>query len=139
MNKYFTKYIPVEGEIEEGDYYFDGTLLNQKLSSESWRVGKSWRKVKLFLCSRDIQVGDKIKDEGDLSQEFELNNEYYLRLYKEKGCTNHFKVIGEISPDAISYVTEGQEFEESKVGRCFYGDTCPGGKVKIKGPCGHFH
>lgn len=60
MKKYFTKYIPADGEIKEGDMVLD-TLSGEIVC---WWDGNNWdkydKKVKLFLCSRDIQVGDTV-------------------------------------------------------------------------------
>lgn len=79
-----------------------------------------------------------------------INNKLYLIKDNEQ--------IGEISPDALYYVKEGQEFNEDEVYLFFYDPNDPswtadyhnnphqelfgyGFKVRaeIKGPCGHFH
>jgi len=127
--KYFAKYLPVEGEIKEGDWITDGKFNTGKcLQRDSEFLECScfygmtdvvnWRKVKLFLCSKDIQIGDKAiynnkevvingYDERFLIWEFEgmpapVNYNKELLL----------KVIGEISPNAI-WVKEGDKFEHS--------------------------
>lgn len=170
---YFTKYIPVEGEIKEGYVLYDNNIhhtgrtsitpdttiwLRRNTSLESdaifdrnseIEVYKSdCKKVKLMLCSRDIQVGDEIfvdvnggeyhrvidivEDSIDCESFNGISNETFKR---EQCC----KVIGEISSEALSYVKEGQEFEFLK--ECYISNSEIGQlkTFKIKGPCGHFH
>lgn len=83
MKKYFAKYLPVDGEIKKGDEYINSEIkvgeptygkiyIGLPLVIEMGHKGvgykdkdyfrKYMRKVKLFLCSRDIQVGDEFKD-----------------------------------------------------------------------------
>lgn len=64
-----------------------------------------------------------------------------------------FKVIGEISPYALSYVKEGQELNEEDIQFTVYEPYEPAWSVsleewlefsckkniQIKGPCSHFH
>jgi len=105
MNKkYFAKYLPVEGEIKE-----DYMALNPS-NNKIVRVNKAclknlvtseWKKVKLFLCSKDIQVED-YKEPGK------------IYIFHD-GSEEPFKVIGEISPDAV-WVTEGMEFDDDELG-----------------------
>lgn len=169
--KYFTKFIPVEGEIKEGDIirsetfgilkmierigsFFDCVRLESKNARLTANPDKC-KKVKLFLCSRDIEVGDKITLDGIEFATYEGND--YDSSWEEL-VINGFKVIGEISSAALNYVNEG-DIDESLLE--FYGpDTDPEGWVKehwgeivvygrasepprpfvkIKGPCGHFH
>lgn len=152
--KYFAKYLPVEGEIKEG-YCLD-ILKNEVIyynGNYGEEIPKELKKVKLFLCSRGITKGDKIRGEYPSTLGFDVeclrnddksssvphwvvrgqdNNEYF---YAKQ---DSFKVIGEISPDA-AWVKEGDEFEflkdcwisNSEIGRL---DT-----YKIKGSCGHYH
>jgi hypothetical protein len=69
------------------------------------RDGLNPIRVKLFLCSRDIQVGDEVK----------ILNESWEGIYKAGMDTEYmFKVIGEVSPEAV-WVKEGMEFEEDAV------------------------
>ena len=49
------------------------------------------------------------------------------------------KVIGEISPDALGYVKEGDEFDETEVSIYDVLNKISVLGIKIKGPCGHFH
>lgn len=144
MNKpYFTKYIPVPGEIKVGDYYLRGTLINQRLMEEDWKTyPPEWKKVKLFLCSRDIQVGDKflfrlgvhpsypwIEGECD-----EVTEKHVRVIDNGTGCLwiqrannkEYLKVIGEVSPAALAFVKENMEFDH---------DDIEFNPLRIKCPC----
>lgn len=127
MNKkYFVKYLPVEGEIKAGDMVLkppiphlgmdnpyieevDGCEL--EILADSKRAGHSLIKgsklAKLFLCSRDIQVGDEIIYEVT-GAKFKWDGNMPQR-------PEDFKVIGEISKDALGYVKEGDEFDDQDV------------------------
>jgi hypothetical protein len=164
MKKYFTKYLPVEGEIKEGDYIqvphalgAVGKVIKIKQGKEesiyhygerNFCIASHCHRVKLFLCSRDIQVGDDVWDSG---------NGYYkadqmlvdlltgpaVAALKEVPV----KVIGEISPHA-TWVTEGMEFDEDEVKTLYDRRFLPIDHwlpnaikriVAVVGPCGHFH
>lgn len=198
MKPYFAKYLPVEGEIKEGDRVklpteFIATaviengkigwhaLNNNTIGHVYFLVGS--KKVKLFLCSRDIQIGDKVlcpmPYQNNKLEEFiitEKPKNYHLdmlvgrfadgREMKEPAYLNQstFKIIGEISPDALSYIKEGDEIDENHVEAWYYDDLHKSfllkvGRLsvlqvdeekwrelrgvrtifKIKGQCGHFH
>jgi len=68
---------------------------------------------KLFLCSRDIQVGDTFTD--NVGRLWENAEECFIKVAREANEQNSeygkgsYKVIGEISPEA-TFVFEGQEF-----------------------------
>ena len=83
MKKYFTKYLPVEGEIQQDNFFLtpDGRISQCKDVLESLPQtivnynGESWKedelkRVKLFLCSRDIQVGDKYRMEKKMVKSY---------------------------------------------------------------------
>lgn len=106
---YFAKYLPVEG----------GNLIIKNTGGKEEKIiGR------LFLCSRDIQVGDKfhvdytisgytpeqtcLNVDSDTVYSEGINDDIYSP--KEK-C---WKVIGPISPQAI-WVKEGDEFEKGEV------------------------
>ena len=182
--KYFAKYFPVEGEIKKGEKVYwtdpddghssgiytvvetptdDITLILSEYS-EAEVLHHEIQPVKLFLCSRDIQVGDEITHLGGLKET--INSEEYLQKCQILFKTGEaFKVIGEISPDAI-WVKEGDEFDdkdlypipysynewyekfdkqdrgrfESHASINRYNQVPNGWKAyKVKGPCGHFH
>lgn len=133
MNKpYFTKYLPVQGEIREGDIalyeafgfgavdFRHGSLHYTsfpKPGTVTMPVGSldDKRPYKLFLCSRDIQVGDKVYGREEKVIDAGLCLALDCPDVYEAITSDHFKVIGEISPDALSYVKEGDEFDEEQV------------------------
>lgn len=167
MKTYFCKYLPVEGEVEENDVavHLDGDVskMDKHFIKETRSSGElsSIRKVKLFLCSKNIQIGDKIKylnRNEDMMFEGTLDkiNEGYICLVEDKFEDDYhmsyflkhaFKVIGEISPEA-EWVKESDEFDEGDLGTLLNGEVVAFNHwlpnaipkiVSIKGPCGHFH
>lgn len=138
--KYFAKYLPVEGEIKEGDKALksNGKIVYVNKAAAK-HLTKDWKKAKLFLCSRDIQVDDEVTD--GLTKWITR-----VALTGTPDCTDTggYKVIGEISRDALSYVKEGDEFDEPEVQKYItlgmsLGRTEDPNIWEIKGPCGHFH
>jgi len=209
--KYFTKYLPVDGQIIEGDKvrYSKGeldfpddiyTVLDNEKEKMSTKgvggLGIRWHKrtykrddgksiiesaylkigynitlsdivkVKLFLCTYDIKVGDRFYDEKGFDyiyQEEDFSEEYFEQ-------NNAFKVLGEVSNEAL-WIKEGDEFNESFIEEWYWHlnkncftisvkfaeeisnkppNYCENiwennkewskrGVFKIKGPCGHFH
>lgn len=115
MKNYYCKYLPVEGEPKEGDI----TLLAgevapyNKIVPIGLKAANSqlkYQKVKLFLCSRDVKIGDKLYPlEGaeDQNEGAEMTCLQDVAVFKRNKA---FKVIGEISPDA-KWVKEGDEFD----------------------------
>lgn len=145
MKPYFAKYLPVEGEIKEGDiislhipegenpfswengiYYQDTprvlhgegyvTIKPIDYCSEErvMRNGLAYKKeymkgrLQLFLCSRDIQIGDKVKDEySGLDITATKDN------FPSNASDFWLKVIGPISTEA-KWVKDGDEFDEDE-------------------------
>jgi hypothetical protein len=72
--KYFTKYLPVEEEIKEGwegiAYKADvkGQFFKHSYTTNPWYADA--KPCKLFLCSRDIQVGDEMTWIGTENQHY---------------------------------------------------------------------
>lgn len=166
MSKYFAKYLPVEGEIREGDttllYGEFQTFACDFRATVPLEDLKSLRKYKLFLCSRDIQVGDEIfSPMGNAPHkkwkviDSVLNMNTTGQIAVDLLTDDMYKVIGEISPDA-TFVKEGDEFDGTQLGFLMDGfiqkpwselntaagfKMCQKGtwKIAVKGPCGHFH
>lgn len=135
--KYFAKYLPVEGEIREGDHWVhpNGAILPWTKTYVDGPIATlNPKKAQLFLCSRDIHAGDRYLTEPDLSKERICEDDSY-------NFDHCLKIIGPISSEA-TWVKEGDEFEEEDakeedifndlghISGCYY---------MIKGPCGHFH
>ena len=116
MKKYFAKYLPVEGKIKDDDYFEEEDITGKKyilknlgpLSLLPHDHLKSRQKVKLFLCSKDIEVGDIVKEQllnGKLEN-------FTIHTLNDIDLDKQFKVIGEISSDAI-WVKERDEFDKT--------------------------
>ena len=110
---YFAKFLAVEGEIKEGDiilqYQHNKGKYRRGIASSGKYINGE-RKVKLFLCSRDIQAGDTVTDgKGNYNRVDNNPNITGLEIASRQGW---FKVIGEISPDAI-WVKDGDEFDRN--------------------------
>ena len=140
MNKpYFIKWLTVEGEIKEGDHYsFEGRInlckgsILPELEKLYDRKMVEYQKVKLFLCSRKIEVGDKFlnprhglfgwKEHVCTNIEMGSGENYYpkemLLWYKEDGIDywlkldKCYKIIGELPEDTIG--KDGNELEEDE-------------------------
>ncbi len=121
MKTYFAKYLPVEGEIKEDDYYIAYNEIfkadNKFTSNNSNNPnGLGYMKVKLFLCSRDIDLpcpkcgSDNTHGNYDYTKK---NRPLIDTLCNECGeIYPPYKVIGEI---LTSGIVENQEFTEKEV------------------------
>ena len=129
INKLFTKYTAIEGEIKDGDMYllksigtpnlrkkglypkwnvyqFDSSKTNCKLAKLTPKTHHT--KAMLSICSKDIEVGDMISLDGVEFIKYEAGPVDSLwRKHVREG----FKVIGYVLPDA-TWVKEGMEFEK---------------------------
>lgn len=138
MSKYFAKFLPVQGEPDLGKMcLFQGRV--EMYTEYHWReycqcevdnVPNTIQKVQLFLCSREIEVGDKMesyvpvgehpytREEGICLDYLKEDDTYTYRLSDGSktncGAGYCFKVIGPISPQA-TWVKEGMEFDEEEV------------------------
>ena len=134
--QYFAKYLPAEGEIEPGDFYlFYGKITQcnvsilKELEELYGRPMTEYQKVKLFLCSRGIKVGDEVAHIETNTKFKVIHIDIVSQLisppivtkylvggnfaYKQDECV---KPIGEISSAAI-WVKEGMEFDEDDIYR----------------------
>jgi hypothetical protein len=111
--KYFAKYIPIEGDLESQIWQWYNNIQNTGweiiscsdmdfVIAHGLEPAPQFRRVKLFLCSRDITPEDYLV-EGK------------VHVYHD-GSEEPFKVIGEISSDA-TWVKEGDEFDEDCIAR----------------------
>ncbi|MFA9239427.1 MAG: hypothetical protein ACEQSQ_05995 [Candidatus Paceibacteria bacterium] len=117
MKPYFAKRLPIEGEIKKDDWFQrpDGVI---KQAHKDFEPIKGLTKVKLFLCSRDIQVGDRYK-----SPRFAGANEFIdCERYASEPMEGSFKVIGEILTPGI---IENQEFTEKEAEFLTIGEIIP--------------
>lgn len=147
MKPYFAKYLPVDGKpINNTDIVIGerGTIMTY-FAYKALGGSGSIKKAKLFLCSRDIQVGDNYQSPK------RFGSKEYIDAYCDGDFfPGSFKVFGEISTEA-TWVKEGDEFNEDEWR--YWNSTIGGGvfvdkavvasiktdTIKIKGPCGYFH
>lgn len=119
---YFVKFLPVEGEIKEGE---TGISVNNTTYTHYNHLGKDYGKpARLFLCSRDIQIGEKCYHEkhialGPTTTKNEDNSSFV------------FKVIGEISKDAL-WMKVFYEERKKDLPTIFVHSMNPVGTEKIK-------
>lgn len=139
MKQYFAKFLPVEGKPKEGDWIIDshsepnltyfGTIYTHLIGEELnfYKAQNEYYpgvKVELFLCSKDIQVGDKVFHErGWIGTviETDYNDQPEVEVTWEGNEKNTAasrtslkyltKKIGHISIDA-NWVKNGDEFDE---------------------------
>ena len=171
--KYFAKYLPVDGEIKKNDIALKPSFEWRRLDNTPEIEPPYFEKViegedttnmklaKLFLCSRDIQIGDKVihEDNPSLGIKVIKTIEEGVVSFEQGGKThdhNLIKIIGEISPEA-TWVREEDEFTDNDVkfvliegfmrGRemslstlkSIVGNSHTNVRAHIKGPCGHYH
>lgn len=114
----FAKYLTVEGEIKINDFYidrnglikrhidYDKTYEKNDLMKRLYHkaVNKWGKKIKLFLCSNNIQIGDLvfIPDQEEAGNVIDFNDLCYWQSKKS------YKMIGEISPNA-TWIKEGDK------------------------------
>lgn len=122
---YFTKYLPEKGEIKEHSVVFKDDELatvvhiypNGKTYELEFPYGTASypssriKLAKLFLCSRDAEPGDTIYHDKYYPYPTGL---HLLKDEKMKDSTESYKVVGEISKDAI-WVKEGMEFDGTEI------------------------
>lgn len=162
--RYFAKYLPVEGKIGIGDYGMNSAGSIYQCYAANRKTKKD-KKVQLFLCSRDIQVGDRYynvnHDAWDICE-----TEYMLEQIKESNIKDgilRLKALAPISPHAI-WIKDGDDILSKDVrrgtyrrgyrGDCWLVVDCQEGPVEeweklgmyewkkcylIEGPCGHMH
>jgi len=131
MRKYFTKYLPVEGEIfQNNQFLFKDNLYKagqiDQDRVEDFNHDKTFplsqcKKVKLFLCTSEIKLGDTWYSDwfhpypnGEVAD----TNTKVMDANMSVGGPNDehhpFKVVGEVSINAV-WVTDRMEFEENEV------------------------
>lgn len=141
MKPYFTKWIPIGGEIQDDNWAFkkDGTLIYVNKAAAKY-LSEDWIKAQLSLCTRNIQPGDKCRTTADINgsigeREVKERVDGFLTVDTsdiQKGKTltllrrEWFKVTGPISKGA-KWVKEGDEFDEEEVAKAI----CKPGKEQL--------
>lgn len=136
MKKYFAKYLPVEGDSEFVQCWSKAVCKRSNTNSALYHLiddnegqppitdvdikkfPSGFKYVKLFLCSREIQVGDRCfcmsvhLNNGDHDSSMQINP---WRIRNESDtCESCIKAIGEISPN-VTWVKDGDEFDEEQI------------------------
>lgn len=112
MKKYFLKYIPVEGKAGKGDTILVNNLpIYLQRDLFDFEMSYAPERVKLFLCSRDIKIGDWLTHIN--GQETYVDEELLISVNKGR-LPNDFKVIGEVNPK-LKKLKEGDEFDETEI------------------------
>lgn len=152
MKPYFTKYLPVDDEPNNSDIGVDSRGITMTyFAYKALGSSGTFKKVKLFLCSRDIKEDDtaynilthtefKVEKVDTSTPEV-----YYMAFEVLSPARNTLKKIGPISEAALSFVKEGMEFDESEIN--LYKSWNKDSKqfdiphhVKVKcSTCGKFH
>lgn len=144
--KYFAKYLPVEGESNHWQWF--NNIQNKgwvdispsdmdAIIAHGLKPEPQFRKVQLFLCSRDIQVGDEYYNESFEFTKYP-NKSIAGQSSEFVGYNDSYKIIGPISPQAV-WVKEDDEFEEGEV-RSERFDCFLPNPIMIKCPnCKTFH
>jgi hypothetical protein len=128
MKKYFLKYLPVDGEIKNGELVYDTVNPDFRIELFECRIDgdilyddrgfvrnkEHCKPVRLFVCSYDLKIGDKVWNPADL-----YSDDGELRSLEELKELRVFKVIGEVSDDAL-WARERDEFDEDEI-RIVYG------------------
>lgn len=140
-----------------------------------WQNRFKFRKVELFMCSNEIKVGDTVKswfhshETGssyitatvlEIPEKYNDHDCYVLKsggMVFDSLCKFTHKALDKISKGALTFVKDGDEFDEEEVvhhhichdsegnmGYCFHCQRSRGCDSTdydyiIKGPCGHFH
>jgi len=121
--KYFTKFLPVEGQINENDIVMStngvcciyGKTSRHGLStiqSTFFKFLKDPRKAELYLCTYDIVQGDRVHNDNHNHTTLVADLEGFLRT--EPKNSKSYRTIGIISSSAI-FVHENQQLEEDYI------------------------
>ncbi len=118
---YYSKYLPIIGEIKHHDFYFsyrDGIRYKHKEGLN--KMTPEDKLCKPFLCSRDIQVGDRVRTfERTYPEYVEKITDYTITILQGGHPVEHdinqcYKIIGEISEEA-TWVKDDDEYDENEV------------------------
>lgn len=130
---YFAKYLPIEGEIKEGDMALKPSFKWNRIDGgeiveppyfeevDETEDISNMRLAKLFLCSRNLNNAEKLTwiGSGEGLAETPFGGTIVnIKLTSGTPHPNWVNVIGEISSEA-TWVTENQEFTEDEIKRTY--------------------
>lgn len=113
--KYFTKYIIAKEQPKNGDKIMHPTIkgviieYNKLVNQSFYDLG--WRKVNLYLCSKDIKVGDKVYPNYLVYEDGSEGRPEGYWMHLSAVTLYDFKVFAQVSP-AATWVKEDQRFDE---------------------------
>lgn len=109
--KYFLKYIPVEGKAGKGDTILVNNLpIYLQRDLFDFEMSYAPERVKLFLCSKDIKVGDVVKEKLTTGN----YENFEIHTVNDIDIQTQVKVIGEVNPK-LKKLKEGDEFDETEI------------------------
>lgn len=136
QKEYFVKYLPIKGIIKPNDLFFNKDNGRIQIADEETQEASDYwgedlyQKVELFLCSRNINIGDKVLH-LNTNKKYEIKD---IHLCSNPGNYYTFtdesvafgkdivNVIGVIDQNA-DWITEGMEFDEEDIeGYCGRGE-----------------
>lgn len=139
------KYLPIEGEIREGELYFNEHSHLTAYAGTS-KPDDKCKKADLFAVTQDIKVGDEVWDlfkgvKHGIAEELYKD---YIKLKDvsydmDRRSGGAVKVLGLLSPNA-TWVKDGEKIKVNVGWDKWEG---PNGKepviCQVLGPCGHYH
>lgn len=115
MKKYFAKYLPVEGEIKEGDKFW---MKNVKRENSLFKRIKPHPEYAVLEEDGEHLTAKKINSELAMTVYLKQCTKIELFLCSKEGFLydneDKYKVIGEISKEAI-WVKEGDKFDKEEL------------------------
>lgn len=127
---YIAKYLPVEGEIKEGDRFLSKWRKEHKFfwyprvdsmsdthyiwENTPYDKSDAESKVKLFLTSTNINFGEEVIALDTPLVKFRWNEQSKHAAEIANSLHLYVKIIGEISSGAI-FVKEGDKFDEEDI------------------------
>jgi hypothetical protein len=140
MKRFFSKLMPVEGKIQEGDHAMkeDGTLVYVNKAAAK-HLTDNWKRIGMVICDREISVGERVhynsRNNDFLFSGILAKIEEHFVYFEEDRMVGYpvdydsfhmcylketaFKVIGQVS-DESKWVKEWFEFDENDLNWMVY-------------------
>ncbi len=142
MKQFFLKWLPVQERLKPGNRFVRDGKVEQVMGDLQGSILSRSKtpKVKMFLCSRELKIGDVGVEKltsGEYEQfQIDTENDIFPDMIA-KG--EQFKVIGLISPSAVPLFREGDEFNDDEwddvADNAYFRTTT---YIKLKQPNGTF-
>jgi len=140
MKRYFSKLMPIEGGIREGDHAMkeDGTIVYVNKASAKY-LADTWKRMRLVICDKEVSVGERVhyysRNNDILFNGILAKVEEHFVYFEEDRMVGYpvdydsfhmcylkgtaFKVIGQVS-DESRWVKEGMYFDEDELNWMVY-------------------